>query len=132
MTRDEAVKIAVNNKLSIHYHSFINTLEALGLLKFDEVATPKQEARKPRANDLISIYPNSSSYIVSNLLKHNYKIVDCDVYDIVDKRSNGNLKEDINNASIDIRAAESPYALSLAIKKMKTALFKLDIESGWE
>lgn len=98
MTRDEAV-----NRMMKIFRSdvedskrnivdFVDGLEALGLLKFDD---SKQERGKFSAVQIILASLDSTvglirsiiaESIINDLLKNGYKIVDTDVCDIVDKR----------------------------------------------
>lgn len=91
MTRDEVIKKVTG------YHSepakFIDALEALGLLKFEpeqsklsvtSIIKHELENQGPSRN-----YSVLTDKIINKLLQLRYKIVDTDVFNIVDKRSDG-------------------------------------------
>lgn len=106
MTREEAEKIAsmygynINTDGMFDGHGtppekqFIKTLEALGLLKFEQKV--EAEKSKPSATTVIcnelenqgpsSNYSHLANKIINELMKLRYKIVDTDVCEIVDKR----------------------------------------------
>lgn len=98
MTKEEARKIVFKCS-NLEGLGFVDALEALGLLKFEDTKEElKQEASKPSISTIIhdNLNYSNGSYltyadvdnIVNALLRHRYRIIDTDICDTIDRCEN--------------------------------------------
>ncbi len=82
MTRDEADRIATNCNCGY----VLEFLEKLGVVKFDEPEPSKPTAEEIIRDQLGSYGMGMVIGIINALYRNGYRVVDTDVYDVIDKR----------------------------------------------